>query len=168
MKSALPKHLHPLLGRRLVDWVIDAVRPLDPDPLVVVASPEHADAYDGVTVAVQEEPRGTGDAVRAARDAVGSGGGPVLVLSGDHPLLTSAVLERLVDEHRRGGAAATLLSFEPRDPRAYGRIVRDGDGDLERVVEAADADSDVLAIREANASIYVFDAEKLWPVVARL
>ena len=67
MRSATPKHLHPLLGRRMVDWVIEAARPLGPDPLVVVASPETRDAFDDLEVAVQEHPRGTGDAVGAAR-----------------------------------------------------------------------------------------------------
>jgi bifunctional UDP-N-acetylglucosamine pyrophosphorylase / glucosamine-1-phosphate N-acetyltransferase len=167
MKSDVPKHLHPLLGRRLVDWVVEAVRPLDPDPLVVVASPEHADAYDGVSVAVQERPLGTGDAVRAAREAVGDGDA-VLIVSGDHPLLTSALLERLVADHAESGAAATVLSFDPPDPRAYGRILRDGGGALRSIVEAADAGPDELAIGEVNSSIYVFQADKLWPALDRL
>ncbi len=167
MRSTLPKHLHPLLGRRLVDWVIESVRSLDPDPLVVVASPEHADAYEDVVVAVQERPLGTGDAVRSARGSV-TDGDALLIVSGDTPLLTSDVLERLVDEHSRSGAAATVLSFEPADPRAYGRIVRDGDGGLRAIVEAADANDDELRIGEVNSSIYVFDPEKLWPVLDRL
>jgi bifunctional UDP-N-acetylglucosamine pyrophosphorylase/glucosamine-1-phosphate N-acetyltransferase len=167
MKSELPKHLHPLLGRRLVDWVIEAVRPLGPDPLVVVASPEHAGSYDGVTVAVQERPLGTGDAVRSARGAV-PGAESVLIVSGDHPLLTSALLERLVAEHAESEAAATVLSFEPPDPRAYGRIVRDGNGGLRSIVEAADAGPEELAIGEVNSSIYVFESQKLWPALDRL
>ena len=167
MKSELPKHLHPLLGRRLVDWVIEAVRALQPDPLVVVASPDHAGSYDRVTVAVQERPLGTGDAVRAARAAV-AGPDAVLIVSGDHPLLTPALLERLVAAHSESGAAATVLSFDPPDPRAYGRIVRDGNGGLRSIVEAADADPEELAIGEVNSSIYVFEAEKLWPAVERL
>src|SRR5213075_1185948 len=85
MKSATPKHLHPLLGRRLADWAIEAVRPLGVEPLVVVASPEARDAYASVKVAVQEEPRGTGDAVRVARAAVGDADS-VLIVSADHPL----------------------------------------------------------------------------------
>ena len=70
MKSSLVKHLHPVLGRRMVDWVVEAARPLGADPLVVVASPATADAFTGLEVAVQEEPLGTGDAVRSAREAV--------------------------------------------------------------------------------------------------
>jgi bifunctional UDP-N-acetylglucosamine pyrophosphorylase / glucosamine-1-phosphate N-acetyltransferase len=167
MKSELPKHLHPLLGRRLVDWVIEAVKPLRPDPLVVVASPDHADAYDGLTVAVQERPLGTGDAVRAARAAVPDGEA-LLVVSGDTPLLTFDLLRRLVDDHAASDVAATVLSFEPPDPRAYGRIVRDGDGGLRAIVEAADATPEELAIGEVNSSIYVFDSEKLWPALDRL
>ena len=167
MKSELPKHLHPLLGRRLVDWVIEAVRGLDPDPLVVVSSPDHAGSYDGVTVAVQERPLGTGDAVRTAREAAAAAE-QLLVVSGDHPLLTPSLLEELVREHAASEAAATVLSFEPPDPRAYGRIVRDGNGGLRAIVEAADAGPDELAIGEVNSSIYVFAPDKLWPVLDRL
>jgi bifunctional UDP-N-acetylglucosamine pyrophosphorylase / glucosamine-1-phosphate N-acetyltransferase len=167
MKSTTAKHLHPLLGRRLVDWVIEAVRPLDPDPLVVVVSPEAAVAFDGVDVAVQEQPLGTGDAVRAARAKLGAPA-EVLVVSGDHPRVSADLLAQLVAEHRSTDATATVLSFEPEDPRAYGRIVRDGNGRLQGIVENADADERQRAIREVNSSIYVFAAEKLWPALERI
>src|SRR5580765_4061977 len=81
MKSATPKHLHPLLGRRMVDWVIAAARGAGAQPIVVVASPATRDAFDGLQVAVQEEPLGTGDAVRAARARLDAASGDVLVLS---------------------------------------------------------------------------------------
>jgi bifunctional UDP-N-acetylglucosamine pyrophosphorylase/glucosamine-1-phosphate N-acetyltransferase len=167
MKSALPKHLHPLLGRRLVDWVIEAARGVDPKPLVVVASPESADRFEGVAVAVQLVPRGTGDAVRTARSAIG-GVDSILVVSGDHPLLTGEILRSFVDEHRAHRAAASVLSFEPPDPRAYGRIIRGDDGTLRRIVEAPDASETELTIGEVNSSIYVFEGEKLWPALERL
>jgi bifunctional UDP-N-acetylglucosamine pyrophosphorylase/glucosamine-1-phosphate N-acetyltransferase len=167
MKSATPKHLHPLLGRRLVDWVVEAVRPLGADPLVVVVSPDAANAFDGVNVAVQEQPLGTGDALRAARAKVG-GAAEVLVVSGDHPRVTPNLLEQLVAEHRSSNATATVLSFEPSDPRAYGRILRDGHGRLQAIVEDADADPQQRAIREVNSSIYVFAADKLWPALERI
>ncbi|HEY3017759.1 MAG TPA: bifunctional UDP-N-acetylglucosamine diphosphorylase/glucosamine-1-phosphate N-acetyltransferase GlmU [Gaiellaceae bacterium] len=167
MKSATAKHLHPLLGRRLVDWVVEAVRPLGADPLVVVASPDAADAFDGIEVAVQEKPLGTGDSLRAARAKV-AGAKELLVVSGDHPRLSSRLLDQLVTEHRASGATATVLSFEPSDPRAYGRIVRDGDGRLEAIVEHADTDECQRAIREVNSSIYVFAADKLWPALDRI
>jgi bifunctional UDP-N-acetylglucosamine pyrophosphorylase/glucosamine-1-phosphate N-acetyltransferase len=167
MKSATPKHLHPLLGRRLVDWVIEAVRPLGPDPLVVVVAPDAVDAFAGIDVAVQQQPLGTGDSLRAARSQV-EGANQLLVVSGDHPRLSSELLRQLVEEHRASGAAATVLSFEPPDPRAYGRVVRDGAGRLQQIVEHADADESQRALREVNSSIYVFEADKLWPALERI
>jgi len=167
MKSALPKHLHPLLGRRLVDWVVEAVRPLEPDPLVVVLSPEAAGQLEGVSVAVQERPLGTGDSLRSARANVGDAK-TVLVVSGDHPRISSELLQRLVDEHRGADATATVLSFEPDDPRAYGRVIRNDSGRLQAIVEDADADDEQRAVREVNSSIYVFEADRLWPVLDRI
>ncbi len=167
MRSATPKHLHSLLGRRMVDWVLSTARELDADPLVVVAAPSTADVFEDVAVAVQETPLGTGDAVRSARAALESVE-EVLVLSGDTPLLTSALLRELLDTHRREAAAATVLSFEPDDPREYGRVVRNGSGALAAIVEAADASDEELALREVNSSIYVFRADCLWPVLERL
>ena len=168
MRSATPKHLHPLLGRRVVDWVIDAARGAGASPIIVVTSPGASDSFGGLDVAVQHEPLGTGDAVRAARVRLDSLRGDVLVLSGDTPLLTAEVLGGLVETHRRERAAATVLSFEPPDPRAYGRIVRNGGGRVARIVEAADATPDELELREVNSSIYVFAADMLWPARDRL
>ncbi|MGI8973038.1 MAG: bifunctional UDP-N-acetylglucosamine diphosphorylase/glucosamine-1-phosphate N-acetyltransferase GlmU [Gaiella sp.] len=167
MRSDLPKHLHPILGRRMVDWVLEAARPLAPEPLVVIASPDTASAFEGVEVAVQARALGTGDAVRSARVAVGDAD-EVLVLSGDTPLLTSTLLEALVETHREAGAGATVLSFVPADLRSYGRVLRDDAGKLAAIVEAADASSDQLEVDEANSSIYVFRAELLWQALERL
>src|SRR5712692_2213293 len=168
MRSATPKHLHPLLGRRIVDWVIAAATEAGVDPIVVVASPETAGDFADVTVAVQEQALGTGDAVRAARALLDGASGDVLVLSGDTPLLGPALLDELVETHRREAAAATVLSFEPDDVRAYGRIVREDDGRLRKIVEAVDATPEELEVREVNSSIYVFQAAKLWPALDRL
>jgi len=167
MRSSLVKHLHPVLGRRMVDWVVEAARPLGADPLVVVASPSTVDAFTGLEVAVQREPLGTGDAVRSARAAVGDAD-EVLVLSGDTPLLSTELLAGLLDAHRDADAAATVLSFVPDDMLSYGRVLRDDDGNLVAIVEAADATPEQLAAREANSSIYVFRAEALWPALEQL
>jgi len=168
MHSDTPKHLHPLLGRRLADWVVEAVRGLGPEPLVVVVAPDARDAFEGVTVAVQDPPRGTGDAAAAARPSLEGFDGDVLVVTGDAAAITSDLLGALLETHREAGAAATVLSFEPTEPGAYGRIVRGADGSLQAIVEARDADEDQLAIREVNSSIYVFEAAKLWPALERL
>jgi bifunctional UDP-N-acetylglucosamine pyrophosphorylase / glucosamine-1-phosphate N-acetyltransferase len=168
MRSDVPKHLHPLLGRRMVDWVLATVQELDADPLVVVLAPSSSHAFDGVEVAVQEQPLGTGDAVRSARASLEGRAENVLVLSGDTPLLTAELLRDLLETHRREGAWATVLTSEPDDPRHYGRVLRDGDGRLAAIVEAPDATPEQLAIREVNSSIYVFRSERLWPVLDRL
>jgi bifunctional UDP-N-acetylglucosamine pyrophosphorylase/glucosamine-1-phosphate N-acetyltransferase len=168
MRSETPKHLHPLLGRRLVDWVIEAARGLDPDPLVVVTSPDQSEAFDGVAVAVQQEPRGTGDATAAAGEALDGFAGDVLVVSGDAAAITTEILGRLLETHRGEGAAATVLSFEREEPATYGRVVRGADGTLQAIVEATDATDEELALKEINSSIYVFAAEKLWPALERL
>jgi bifunctional UDP-N-acetylglucosamine pyrophosphorylase/glucosamine-1-phosphate N-acetyltransferase len=157
----------------MVDWVVAAVEPLAADPLVLVVSPESKQAFDGgspgITVAVQERPRGTGDAVAAAREALGDrGGGEVLVVSGDTPLLTTELLQCLLAEHGRAAADVTVLSFVAAEPGMYGRVLRDGRDRLTGIVEAADATPEQLAVREVNSSIYVFAADTLWRSLERI
>jgi bifunctional UDP-N-acetylglucosamine pyrophosphorylase/glucosamine-1-phosphate N-acetyltransferase len=173
MRSDTPKHLHLLLGRRMLDWVLDAVAATEPSRIVVVVSPLTHDTIaeslaEGVETAIQQEPRGTGDAVAAARDALAGFDGDVLVVSGDAPLITAEVLGDLVSAHRTAGNAATALSIEsPRD-LPYGRLVKDEKGNLLEVVEAFDATDEQLGITELNASIYAFAALDLWPAVEEL
>ena len=170
MKSSVPKHLHELLGRRMVDWIIETGRAAGADPIVVVASPATREEFatSGVAVAIQESPLGTGDAVRCAHTALEGHDGDVLVLSGDTPLLTAGLLEELVETHHREAAAATILSAEPPDPRIYGRIVRGPDGAVLRIVEGTDANEEEQRIGEINSSIYVFRSDVLWPALERI
>jgi bifunctional UDP-N-acetylglucosamine pyrophosphorylase / glucosamine-1-phosphate N-acetyltransferase len=168
MKSSVPKHLHPLLGRRVVDWVLEAARGLGAEPLVVVASPDTSDAYDGVTVAVQREARGTGDAVASAGKTLDGFSGSVLVLDAAAPLLTTDVLSELVAAHRENGAAVTILTLEPDRPLPYGRIIRGENGDVQAIVEEKDATPEQREVRELNSSIYVFEAEALRDALAGL
>jgi len=168
MRSALAKHLHPLLGRRVVDWVIEAAQGTGAAPIVVVASPETRELYEGVEVAVQEQPLGTADAVAAARAALGGFEGRILVLDAAAPLLTAAELTALVEAHVREDAAVTLLSFQPEVPLPYGRVVRDEKGAVQAVVEEKDATPEQLTIRELNSSIYVFEAAALWDALAAI
>jgi bifunctional UDP-N-acetylglucosamine pyrophosphorylase/glucosamine-1-phosphate N-acetyltransferase len=162
MKSSVPKHLHPLLGRRVVDWVLETARATGADPIVVVASPDTRDAYDDdVVVAVQDQPRGTGDAVASAQQALDGFGGSVLVLDAAAPLLTADLLEQLLEQHRARAAAVTILTIEPEQQLPYGRIVRTEDGSVSEIVEERDATDEQRAIRELNSSIYVFDAAAL-------
>ena len=170
MRSSVPKHFHELLGRRMVDWIIEAGRSAGADPIVVVASPAARDEFaaSAVEVAIQETPLGTGDAVRCARPVLEGQEGDVLILSGDTPVLTAGLLEELVATHRREGAAATILSAEPADPRLYGRIVRGPDGSVLRIVEGTDASEEEQQIGEINSSIYVFRSDVLWAALERI
>ena len=168
MRSKTQKHFHRLLGRRMIDWVVEAARRVDADPLVVVTSPLGAPELDGLTVAIQTEPRGTGDAVAAARPALDGFSGDLLVLSGDAPAVSPEALRGLLETHRREGAAATVLSFRPADPCEYGRVLRGDDGTVRAIVEAGDATPEELAIDEVNSSIYVFDAARVWPALEEL
>ena len=170
MRSAVPKHFHAILGRRMVDWVIATGRETGADPLVVVASPTGRDEFasGGVTVVVQEPALGTGDAVRTARAALESHAGDVLVLSGDTPLITARLLLDLVATHRSESAAATILSAEPADPRLYGRVVRDAAGSVLRIAEGTDATPEEQQLREINSSIYVFRSDALWRALEQL
>ena len=169
MRSQIPKHLHPLLGKRLVDWVIEAAHELGPERLVVVSSPGSASAYDdSIEVAVQAEPRGTGDAVATARGALDGFDGGVLIIPGDAPLVTTEMLQELVEAHGRDGADVTLLSFSSPVALPYGRIVRDANGDVTHIVEEKDATTEQRAIEELNSSYYVFDAAALWRALEQL
>ena len=172
MKSAVPKHLHPLLGRRMIDWALEPVRDVGLERVVVVCAPETRDELEAslpdVELAVQPEPRGTGDAVAAAQAALAGFDGDVLVVPGDSPLVTTELLSALVEAQRAESAAVTLLSVETERPLPYGRIVRDESGAVLRIVEERDATPAERAIRELNASFYVFRAPDLWWALERL
>jgi bifunctional UDP-N-acetylglucosamine pyrophosphorylase / glucosamine-1-phosphate N-acetyltransferase len=171
MRSDVPKVLHRVAGRTLVEWVVDAAREAGARRVVAVVRPGDcvADGLpEGVEVVEQTEGEGTGAAVLAARESLlGTGGGPqsVFVLSGDQPLITAAQLTRLLDEHDRQGAVATLLTTDRIDPAGFGRVVRDGKGNVERIFETKHTDGlskDELAAREINLGTYVFDANTLF------
>jgi bifunctional UDP-N-acetylglucosamine pyrophosphorylase / glucosamine-1-phosphate N-acetyltransferase len=173
MRSDRPKHLHPLLGRSVLGWALEAARPLGPDPLVVVCSPGTREELaktlpDDVELAVQAVPRGTGDAVAAAKPALAEASGDIVVLDGAAPLLTASDLEALVEAHRGAGAAVTVLAIEPDEPLPYGRVLRDETGALRAIVEDGDATPEERAVRELNTSIYVFAADALWAALGRL
>jgi bifunctional UDP-N-acetylglucosamine pyrophosphorylase/glucosamine-1-phosphate N-acetyltransferase len=167
MKSAIPKVLHRIAGRSMIGLAIDTADALSPERLVVVVGhqrelvTEHlADVAPHVTVAVQERQLGTGDAVRAGLAALPDITGEVVVTSGDVPLLAPETLLDLVEAHREGGNAVTILTAVVPDPTGYGRVVRDGEEVL-RIVEQADASDAELDLAEINSGIYVFDAGAL-------
>ncbi len=168
MRSSLAKHLHPLLGRRVVDWVVTSARAAGAERIVIVASPETRDAFEGLEVAVQQQARGTGDAVASARGALEGFDGRILVLDASAPLLTGDHLTALAAEHEAQGVSATILSFESLRDLPYGRVIRGADGTVEGIVEDRDATEAQKAIRELNSSIYVFEAAPLWSALEKI
>jgi len=173
MRSSLPKMLHPVCGQPMVAWPILAAREAGAGRVAAIVSPGHdisAALPEGVETVVQPESDGTGGAIRAALPLIEESES-VLVLSGDVPLIGTDTIASLLEAHAASPAAATMLTIELDNPAAYGRVVRTGDGDVERVVEAkaaGDANSEQLAIREVNAGTYVFDAAPLAAALATL
>jgi bifunctional UDP-N-acetylglucosamine pyrophosphorylase/glucosamine-1-phosphate N-acetyltransferase len=174
MRSSLPKMLHPVCGRPLVAWPILAARAAGAGRVAAIVSPgrDLSAGFPGeVETVVQPEPDGTGGAVRAALPLI-EAAETVLVLSGDHPLLSAETLSGLLEAHASSGAVATMVTIELDHPGAYGRVVRGAGGEVERVVEAkgaaGDADPAQLAIHEINAGAYAFDAGPLAAALAGL
>lgn len=175
MKSALPKVLHPLLGRSLLGHVLAAAEPLGAELTLVVVGvgadrvSEHLSAIaPDATPVLQAKQRGTGHAVRLALDAVADADGTVVVLNGDVPLLRAETLTALVSDHEATGVAATVLAAEVPDPTGLGRIVRGPSGGLERIVEERDATHAERALTEINAGIYAFEAAVLREALGKL
>lgn len=175
LKSALPKVLHRAAGRPLVGHVLAALQPIEFDRRIVVASKRRDEIKnaldslgDGVDFVIQDPPRGTGDALRVALEALDEDQGQILVTAGDTPLLTTETLEELLEVHVRSGAEATVLTARGQDPTGYGRIVRDPGGKVEKIVEQRDATSSERAIDEINAGTYVFELGGLMEMLSKV
>jgi bifunctional UDP-N-acetylglucosamine pyrophosphorylase/glucosamine-1-phosphate N-acetyltransferase len=166
MRSATPKLLHQLCGRPMIMWPVVAARDAGAERIVVVDGPTRAleATLDGqVTIATQEQPRGTADAVSAAAAYV-EPGSTVIVLNGDASLITAETIKALAAAHARSGAAATIATAILEDPSGYGRVIRAPDGTVDRVVETkapGDASAHELQIREVNSGLYAFDGGEL-------
>ncbi|MEX2253761.1 MAG: bifunctional UDP-N-acetylglucosamine diphosphorylase/glucosamine-1-phosphate N-acetyltransferase GlmU [Thermoleophilaceae bacterium] len=173
MRSQLPKVLHPVCGQAMLGWVIGAAKQAGAGRIVCVTRPGDGVAAalpDGVESAEQREGEGTGAAVLAARDALAESETAV-ILSGDHPLVSSDLIAGLVERHAADGAAATLLTTTQLDPTAYGRVVRAADGSVERIVETKDTagvSAEELAIREINIGTYAFAGPALLDALDRV
>jgi bifunctional UDP-N-acetylglucosamine pyrophosphorylase / glucosamine-1-phosphate N-acetyltransferase len=166
MHSDKPKVLHEVCGRPMVSWVIEAAREAGAGRVVCVTRPGDGTAEglpEGVEVVEQREGEGTGAAVLAARDAL-EPGAPLVVLSGDHPLVSREAIEDLLHSHAREHASATLLTTVDLDPSGYGRILRTPDGSVDRIVETKSTEGlpeEILSIREINIGAYAFEPEEL-------
>ena len=180
MKSALPKVLHPVAGRSLLGHVLEAAAHVEPAHVVVVVghgrdqvTAHLSEVAPWALTVVQEEQRGTGHAVRIALSEVRARGleiddAPVVVLTGDTPLLTGLTLEGLLIEHAQTGAVATVLTASLSDPTGYGRVLRGGAGQVTGIVEHKDANAEQRAVTEINSGMYAFSASHLDAALARI
>ncbi|SDD92134.1 bifunctional UDP-N-acetylglucosamine diphosphorylase/glucosamine-1-phosphate N-acetyltransferase GlmU [Auraticoccus monumenti] len=175
MRSKRSKLLHEVGGRSMLSHALAAASAVQPEHLVVVVGhardqvePLVHELAPQATTAVQTEQRGTGHAVRCALEVLPELTGEVLVTYGDVPMLTGETLAELVQRHRADGNAVTVLTADVPDPTGYGRILRDPDGQVARIVEHRDADEATRAVTEINSGIYVFAADTLATGVARL
>ncbi|HVA21850.1 MAG TPA: bifunctional UDP-N-acetylglucosamine diphosphorylase/glucosamine-1-phosphate N-acetyltransferase GlmU [Candidatus Micrarchaeia archaeon] len=177
MRSAVPKVLHPVAGRPLIDWVLDAAAGVTAEPPVVVVAPG-SDALQRhlagrAALTIQPHPRGTADAALCARPLC-PGSAPLVVLYADAPLLRPGTVRQLVDRYTAAGAAAAVLTARAADPSGYGRVRRGPGGDFQSIVEERDLPRDgeshpaAPGGTEVNAGVYVFDPTVLWPVLVRL
>jgi bifunctional UDP-N-acetylglucosamine pyrophosphorylase/glucosamine-1-phosphate N-acetyltransferase len=159
MKSAVPKVLHPVAGQPMLAHVLQSVARLKPAKVVGVIAPGAeavARAFAPHPTAVQKKPLGTGDAVKAALPALSGHAGPVLVVYGDSPLITTASLQRLLESCRKAKASVGVLGFVARDPSPYGRLIVN-DGALEKIVESKDANASEKAIDFVNSGVMCLD-----------
>src|SRR5580700_677149 len=173
MRSDLAKVLHRAGGRPLLEHVIRACPPVKAAQVLAVVGHQAEEVGAlaeslGADTVKQQPQSGTGHALQVARRAMRKSAKLVIVVPGDAPLLRAETLTALLDTHRRGEAAATILSAELSDPTDYGRVVRDSEGRVQAVVEEKAATPEQRAIREVNSSIYCFTLEKLWPCLAAL
>lgn len=166
MKSKLYKVLHKVCGKTMVEHVVDAARGVNPAKIVTVVGTgagEVEKVLDGKSdFAFQEKQLGTGDAVMTAKEELGDKDGATLVVTGDTPLFTTETFDELFKYHAEKGNAATVLTAEAPNPFGYGRIIRDDQGNVLRIVEQKDGKSEELKVKEINTGVFCFDNKKLF------
>lgn len=166
MKSKLYKVLHKVCGKTMVEHVVDAAQGVNPAEIVTIVGTGAGDVEkvlaDKSKFAFQEKQLGTGDAVMTAREELGDKDGATLVVTGDTPLFTTATFNELFKYHAEKGNAATVLTAEAPNPFGYGRIIRDDQGNVLRIVEQKDGKPEELKVKEINTGVFCFDNKKLF------
>lgn len=171
----MAKVMYELNGKPMIEYVVDLATKLQAQKALIVVGWQRQSVVDHISKAFpsvefvdQTEQRGTGHAVMQAAEGLKEFAGDVLVLSGDVPLLAEKTVRSLVGYHRTSEASATILTVELPDPTGYGRIIRNNDGTVKKIVEQKDASKKELAVNEVNSGIYVFDKEKLFDALQHI
>jgi len=173
MKSDLPKVLHKINGRPMVHYVIDLARKLHSQRTILIVGHKNelvkqACSTLPVEFVLQEQQLGTGHAVRMTEPLLKDFTGDILVLSGDVPLLTVPTIEALIHTHNQSAAVASMLTSQLEDPTGYGRVIRDENGFVKKIIEHKDASAEQQKIKEINVGIYIFKAQELFEALARV
>ncbi len=173
MKSDLPKVLHRLGGKPMVEYVIETARQVGAERVILVVGHRWEQSQNSlkhlkVEFVLQREQLGTGHAVLQTKELLSDFEGDVLILCGDVPLLRADTLKMLLKEHREKKAAATVLTAIFEDPSGYGRIIRDPNGMVQKIVEEMDASTDEKKVREINTGTFCFDRTSLFSVLERV
>ncbi len=171
----MAKVMFELNGKPMIEYVVALASTLEPNRILLVLGWQKQSVQDHITplfpsveYVEQREQLGTGHAVLQTKEALGAFEGNVLVLSGDVPLLTQETVRALIGVHLTSDAAATILTAEISDPTGYGRIIRNNDGSVKKIVEQKDASKKELKITECNSGIYLFNVQKLFEALARI
>ena len=172
MKSKLYKVLHQVCGKSMVEYVVEAAQAIKPDKIVTIVG-NGAEEVKKVLAAksefvLQKKQLGTGDAVLTASDELAAEKGATLVITGDTPLFTSQTFQKLFDYHQSKGNAATVLTAQAPNPYGYGRIIRDDQDNVLRIVEQKDATADELKINEINTGVFCFDNQLLFSALKKV
>lgn len=172
MKSKQYKVLHPVCGKPMVGHVLDTVKQANSEKIIVVVGhgAEKVQAYlgDDAQFVKQEQQLGTGHAVLQAKDLLAQEDGTTIVICGDTPLVKSSTIEQMITLHEQSGAAATILTASFADPTGYGRIIRNEQGIVERIVEQKDCSAAEAAVQEINTGTYCFENKKLFEALSRV
>lgn len=172
MKSRLPKVLHKVCGKPMIDYIIQSVNGAEAKDTVVVVG-HKADIVKGhlgdkVKTAFQDKQLGTGHAVMCCEEFLASKDGIVIVLAGDGPLITKETISKVFDYHNENGSSATILTADAPDPTGLGRIVRDENGEIRKIVEHKDASESEREITEVNSSNYCFEIKDLLSALKKI
>lgn len=170
MKSDLPKVLHKLGGKPMVEYVVETAKKVGVERIILVVGHKREKAQKllkhlDVEFVIQEEPLGTGHALLQTKGLLSNFDGDILVLCGDMPLLKSSTVEKLLKEHRTKKAVATVLTAMVEEPSGYGRIIRNKDGMVQKIVEDKDASADEKKVKEINTGTFCFDSHSLFSVL---
>lgn len=169
MESHLPKVLQPLQGKAMIHHLLDSVNQLPVDQSVVVIGPQMDNVRDAVaplSVVIQEQQLGTGDAVKASRELLQDFSGDVLVVYGDTPLISPKTLQRLIDARREAdNPAVVVLGFRPKDPAQYGRLLPGVDGELQAIVEYLDCSEYLRHSNLCNSGVMAFDGSRMFQLL---